>query len=118
MMTAPERAAYEKWVTARPNRYGTALLNAFLDGYRARNAEHIEACHRGCAECVDERSWGTCTSCGGDTEAVGAHELSRCCGSRVVSTEVERSGAFQMAVAVARTRSAAIVERETAWSES
>jgi hypothetical protein len=83
-MTVAERAAYEKWVNARPNRYGSSLLNAYLAGRRDRHREHIEVCPSGCIECADDRAFGPCTSCGADTEAIGPDELSRCCGSRVL----------------------------------
>lgn len=49
----------------------------------ADHAEHRDWCHSGCATCADHRAWGECVTCGGDTEAVGPDELSRCCGSLV-----------------------------------
>lgn len=121
-MTILERTAYEKWREARaPYRDGTALMNAYLDGRRDMLAEHIEVCHRGCDWCTEHRAWGTCTTCGGDTEAVGAFESSRCCGSPVALNERElEAHASHRALIVqeAAARSAEIIDREDAWSAS
>jgi hypothetical protein len=96
-LNAAERAAYEAWLAANRNRYGTALMNAFLAGYRAATPkmptwdslstadklDHAEACW-GCALCLDGRAWGICTSCGLDpVEALPPEGYGRCCGSVV-----------------------------------
>lgn len=100
-ITPQEQAAYDAWCAQRRYRVGgTALLNAFLDGYRARGREltaspawdalshhdqldHIEACW-GCTLCAEGRAFGSCTSCGDDpVEALPPEGLSRCCGSVV-----------------------------------
>lgn len=47
-------------------------------------AEHLETCTDTCAMCAEHRVFGDCASCGAETEAVGADELSRCCGSTVI----------------------------------
>ncbi len=93
-MTPDERAAYDQWVTANPNRYGSALMNAFLDGRRsvkpnwealstAAKLAHLETCWS-CEVCADGRAWGVCSSCGRDpVEALPPFAESRCCGSPV-----------------------------------
>lgn len=101
VMSDDERAEYEAWREERtPYRDGSAQQCAFVEGMRRAQAraiatvwrsldaeqreEHLQPDHDLCPVCEPHRSFGTCTSCGADTEALGADELSRCCGSRVV----------------------------------
>lgn len=93
-MAAAETAAW----TRNRNRYGTSFKQGFRLGWRdglahagvswvkltdQQREEHIENCDHTCVFCEDHRTFGACTKCGSETEALGADELSRCCGSRV-----------------------------------
>lgn len=93
-MAAAESAAWSR----NRNRYGTSFKQGFRLGWRdglahagaswvtltdQQRAEHIEICAGTCVFCEDHRTFGACTKCGSETEALGADELSRCCGSRV-----------------------------------
>jgi hypothetical protein len=68
-------AAHDGWPPAYPD---------WDDLTAAEQEEHRQTCASLCRLCEAHRAFGECSSCGGETEAIGPDELSRCCGSRVI----------------------------------
>lgn len=105
-LTDPAWLAYQEWMAGNVVvRYGRASQSGFMAGFRvaasagpswatitpAQRSEHFDVCRDGCVFCADHRAFGECRSCGGQSEALGADELSRCCLAPTILGPEDRS---------------------------
>lgn len=107
VLTRPSEVSYQEWLSENVvTRYGRASRTGFVQGFDrgvrfagpswvtitpAQRAEHLDVCRDGCVFCADHRAFGECKACGGQSEALGTDELSRCCLAPTILGPEDRS---------------------------